>query len=101
MTITISFHEVQAHFPGLFAQVLDGEDVIIAEGNKELMRVVPGKDASPVQSRIKQHEPGEQTLTEALAGVIGTVRLDNAPSAREVKQVFGAIVEEKLGRPQF
>ncbi len=44
---TVNIHEAKAHFSQLINQVLMGEEVIIARGNKPVIRLVPYEKQLP------------------------------------------------------
>jgi prevent-host-death family protein len=119
MTINVNVSEVQALFPELLARVQDGEEIVIAQNGSELARLVPGKDALkavPKQQLQATHEQSktietttisdqvtsEQTLDEALEGLIGTISLENAPAdlSERTGYYFTEIVIEKHQRLQ-
>lgn len=87
MTIHVSMGEIQKHFPELFEQVLNGEEVVIAaENGREVARLTPSPRKTPPEKQALSTETesnaqeSEQTLDKALEGLIGVVSLENAPA---------------------
>jgi prevent-host-death family protein len=66
----VNIHEAKTHFSKLIKKVMDGEEVIIAKGNKPIAKLVsinqskPTRKLGTAKGRIKMSSDFDEPLTE-------------------------------------